>query len=315
MSRRSRKHGDGSRPCWRRAGSLFVRVSVFEPHPPHHLSQRHRPARARHRHSLSLPVPRRPDRRARPEPAGAGRDHRRRHRGLRDGGDRHHHHRSRAAARPAGRRELRALGRGAVRARIPDQSGARRAGAAPAGLADQYARAHLRPRRRPHPRQPQPVSTCCASICRRRRRSRATSSAPMSRSAPGSAAARCRSIASSDRRTARATARWRNALQGFKSSMVRINERGEVIVSVAVPVQRFRAVRGALMLSTQGADIDNMVGSRAARDLQGVPDRLRRDGGAVVPARGHHRRAGAAARRKRRSSCAGASARAWRSPI
>jgi two-component system sensor histidine kinase ChvG len=52
-----------------------------------------------------------------------------------------------------------------------------------------------------------------------------------------------------------------NALQGFKSSLVRINERGEVIVSVAVPVQRFRAVRGALMLSTQGADIDTMVGA------------------------------------------------------
>jgi two-component system sensor histidine kinase ChvG len=51
------------------------------------------------------------------------------------------------------------------------------------------------------------------------------------------------------------------ALQGFKSSMVRINERAEVIVSVAVPVQRFRAVRGSLMLSTQGADIDNMVGA------------------------------------------------------
>ncbi len=51
------------------------------------------------------------------------------------------------------------------------------------------------------------------------------------------------------------------ALEGFKSSMVRINERGEVIVSVAVPVQRFRAVRGAMMLSTQGADIDNMVGA------------------------------------------------------
>ena len=32
-----------------------------------------------------------------------------------------------------------------------------------------------------------------------------------------------------------------------------------MIVSVAVPVQRFRAVRGALMLSTQGADIDDMV--------------------------------------------------------
>ncbi|HEX8809691.1 MAG TPA: sensor histidine kinase [Xanthobacteraceae bacterium] len=49
------------------------------------------------------------------------------------------------------------------------------------------------------------------------------------------------------------------ALDGQKASMVRINERGDVIVSVAVPVQRFRAVRGALMLSTQGADIDDMV--------------------------------------------------------
>ena len=50
-----------------------------------------------------------------------------------------------------------------------------------------------------------------------------------------------------------------DALNGQNASMVRINERGDVIVSVAVPVQRFRAVRGALMLSTQGADIDNMV--------------------------------------------------------
>ncbi len=49
------------------------------------------------------------------------------------------------------------------------------------------------------------------------------------------------------------------ALNGLHDSMVRINDRGEVIVSVAVPVQRFRAVRGALMLSTQGADIDDMV--------------------------------------------------------
>ena len=49
------------------------------------------------------------------------------------------------------------------------------------------------------------------------------------------------------------------ALNGQNASVVRINERGDVIVSVAVPVQRFRAVRGALMLSTQGADIDNMV--------------------------------------------------------
>jgi two-component system sensor histidine kinase ChvG len=51
------------------------------------------------------------------------------------------------------------------------------------------------------------------------------------------------------------------ALDGQKSSMVRVNERGEVIVSVAVPVQRFHspAVHGVLMLSTQGDDIDHMV--------------------------------------------------------
>jgi two-component system sensor histidine kinase ChvG len=50
-----------------------------------------------------------------------------------------------------------------------------------------------------------------------------------------------------------------NALKGRKRSMVRVNSRGEVIVSVAVPVLRSRAIHGALMLSTQGDDIDQMV--------------------------------------------------------
>jgi len=50
-----------------------------------------------------------------------------------------------------------------------------------------------------------------------------------------------------------------NALKGQKRSMVRVNARGEVIVSVAVPVQRDRTIHGALMLSTQGDDIDQMV--------------------------------------------------------
>jgi two-component system sensor histidine kinase ChvG len=49
------------------------------------------------------------------------------------------------------------------------------------------------------------------------------------------------------------------SLQGQKRSMVRVNSRGEVIVSVAVPVQRGRTIHGALMLSTQGDDIDQMV--------------------------------------------------------
>ena len=49
------------------------------------------------------------------------------------------------------------------------------------------------------------------------------------------------------------------ALAGQKASAVRVNDLGEAIVSVAVPVQRFRAVRGALLLSTQGGDIDQAV--------------------------------------------------------
>jgi two-component system sensor histidine kinase ChvG len=50
-----------------------------------------------------------------------------------------------------------------------------------------------------------------------------------------------------------------DALKGQKRSMVRVNNRGEVIVSVAVPVLRSRTIHGALMLSTQGDDIDQMV--------------------------------------------------------
>jgi two-component system sensor histidine kinase ChvG len=49
------------------------------------------------------------------------------------------------------------------------------------------------------------------------------------------------------------------ALTGHKTSVVAMNDRAEVIVSVAIPVQRFRTVRGALLLSTQGGDIDQIV--------------------------------------------------------
>jgi len=49
------------------------------------------------------------------------------------------------------------------------------------------------------------------------------------------------------------------AVEGKTNSVVRINQRGEVIVSVATPLQRFRAVRGVLLLSTQGADIEDSI--------------------------------------------------------
>ena len=49
------------------------------------------------------------------------------------------------------------------------------------------------------------------------------------------------------------------ALSGASVSVVRVNDKGELIVFVAVPVQRFRAVLGALVLSTNGGDIDEIV--------------------------------------------------------
>lgn len=49
------------------------------------------------------------------------------------------------------------------------------------------------------------------------------------------------------------------ALNGQKVSMVRVNERGELIVSVAIPVQRFRGVLGVLLLNTRGGEIDAVL--------------------------------------------------------
>jgi two-component system sensor histidine kinase ChvG len=49
------------------------------------------------------------------------------------------------------------------------------------------------------------------------------------------------------------------ALAGTSVPIVRVNDKGELVVSVAVPVQRLRAVLGVLLLSTRGGDIDNIV--------------------------------------------------------
>ncbi len=50
-----------------------------------------------------------------------------------------------------------------------------------------------------------------------------------------------------------------SALEARAHSVVRANAKGETIISVAVPVQRFRSVRGALLLSTMGGDIDAII--------------------------------------------------------
>ncbi len=50
-----------------------------------------------------------------------------------------------------------------------------------------------------------------------------------------------------------------SALTGAPRPVVRLTEQGRLTVSVAVPVQRFRAVLGVLLLSTEGDSIDRIV--------------------------------------------------------
>lgn len=49
------------------------------------------------------------------------------------------------------------------------------------------------------------------------------------------------------------------ALDGRSAPVVRVNQIGELIVSVAVPIQKPRGTIGALLLSTQGGDIDAII--------------------------------------------------------
>lgn len=51
----------------------------------------------------------------------------------------------------------------------------------------------------------------------------------------------------------------RAALEGRPMTMVRVDENNTTIVSVAVPIQRFRGILGVLMLSTQGSEIDDII--------------------------------------------------------
>jgi two-component system, OmpR family, sensor histidine kinase ChvG len=51
------------------------------------------------------------------------------------------------------------------------------------------------------------------------------------------------------------------ALDGDVQSVVRVDARGYTNISVAVPIQRVQAVKGVLLLSTLGGDIDSIIAS------------------------------------------------------
>jgi two-component system sensor histidine kinase ChvG len=52
------------------------------------------------------------------------------------------------------------------------------------------------------------------------------------------------------------------ALTGESPGMVRVDRRGDLVLSVAVPIQRYRMVLGALLLSKDGSEIDTAVRDR-----------------------------------------------------
>jgi two-component system, OmpR family, sensor histidine kinase ChvG len=58
------------------------------------------------------------------------------------------------------------------------------------------------------------------------------------------------------------------ALKGKTQSLVRVNHLEETIVSVGVPIQHMMANRGALLLSTQGGDIDRVITSARLAQLR-----------------------------------------------
>ena len=51
----------------------------------------------------------------------------------------------------------------------------------------------------------------------------------------------------------------RLALTGLPITKKAVNDKNEIIVIVAVPIQRFKAVQGALILSTKGGEIDDVL--------------------------------------------------------
>jgi len=57
----------------------------------------------------------------------------------------------------------------------------------------------------------------------------------------------------------RFTAKWALALTGATGSAKRVNDRNQLVLSVALPIQRFRAIYGVIFLSTEGGDIDDIL--------------------------------------------------------
>jgi two-component system sensor histidine kinase ChvG len=58
------------------------------------------------------------------------------------------------------------------------------------------------------------------------------------------------------------------ALNGNTASAQRVDEQNKLVLSVAAPVQRFKAIYGVLMVSTEGGDIDDVLREERATMLE-----------------------------------------------
>ncbi len=58
------------------------------------------------------------------------------------------------------------------------------------------------------------------------------------------------------------------ALAGDPYHMIRVTDKSEMVISVSVPVQRLKVLQGALLLSTEGGDIDEIVRTERLSILQ-----------------------------------------------
>jgi two-component system, OmpR family, sensor histidine kinase ChvG len=58
------------------------------------------------------------------------------------------------------------------------------------------------------------------------------------------------------------------ALTGENASAERLDERNKLVLSVAIPIQRFKAIYGVLLVSTEGGDIDDILREERATLIQ-----------------------------------------------
>ena len=59
------------------------------------------------------------------------------------------------------------------------------------------------------------------------------------------------------------------------ASAERVDDRNRLVLSVAVPIQRFAAIYGVLFVSTEGGDIDDILRQERATLIEVFAGRLR----------------------------------------